>query len=74
MSSLPKNRREGVVNSVQGCYPGASFGKCLHGFILSRNKVAQDFPGGPVVKNPLANAGDVGLIPAPRQFYVTQSS
>ena len=22
-----------------------------------------DFPGGPVVKNPLCNAGDVGLIP-----------
>ena len=23
----------------------------------------QDFPGGPVVKNPRCNAGDVGLIP-----------
>ena len=24
----------------------------------------QDFPGGPVVKNPPTNAGDMGLIPA----------
>ena len=27
--------------------------------------VAGDFPGGPVVKNPPTDAGDVGLIPAP---------
>ena len=26
-------------------------------------RVYGDFPGGPVVKNPSANAGDVGLIP-----------
>ena len=26
-------------------------------------KMAGDFPGGPVVKNPPCNAGDVGLIP-----------
>ena len=25
----------------------------------------QDFPGDPVVKNPPANAGDIGLIPGP---------
>ena len=25
----------------------------------------QDFPGGPVVKNPPANAGDTGSIPGP---------
>ena len=25
----------------------------------------EDFPGAPVVKNPLANAGDTGLIPSP---------
>ena len=25
----------------------------------------RDFPGGPVVGNPPANAGDVGLIPGP---------
>ena len=29
---------------------------------LSRNS-CRDFPGGPVVKNPPSDAGDVGLIP-----------
>ena len=28
-------------------------------------KKKQDFPGGAVVKNPSANAGDTGLIPGP---------
>ena len=28
-----------------------------------RIKVSGDFPGGPVVKNPPSNAGDVGSIP-----------
>ena len=35
-------------------------------FILSRRqfkKPHQDVPGGPVVKNPPANAGDMGSIP-----------
>ena len=29
----------------------------------------KDFPGGPVVKNPPANAGDTGLIPGLRRFH-----
>ena len=33
-------------------------------------KLCQDFPGGPVVKNPLANAGDMGLIPDPGRFHM----
>ena len=32
------------------------------------------FPGGPVVKNPLANAGDTGLIPAPGRAHVLRGS
>ena len=28
------------------------------------------FPGGSVVKNPPANAGDMGSIPGPGRFYV----
>ena len=31
----------------------------------------QDFPGGPVVKNPPANAGDTGSIPSPGKFHVS---
>ena len=30
----------------------------------------QGFPGGSVVKNPPANAGDTGLIPGPGRFYM----
>ena len=29
----------------------------------------KDFPSGPAVKNPPANAGDMGLIPGPRRFH-----
>ena len=34
----------------------------------------QDFPGGPVVKNLPANAGDMGLIPGKGRFRTLQSS
>ena len=33
-----------------------------------------DFPDGPVVKNPLANAEYVGSIPAPGGFHILQGS
>ena len=29
-----------------------------------------DFPAGPVVENPPANAGDMGLIPGLGKFYI----
>ena len=29
-----------------------------------------DFPGGPVVKNPPSNAGDMGSIPGPGRFHM----
>ena len=32
------------------------------------------FPGGPVVKNPPANAGDTGSIPGPGRFHMPQGS
>ena len=32
-------------------------------FLLTlKKRIRQDFPGGPVVKNPLASAGDMGSI------------
>ena len=34
----------------------------------------QGFPGGAVVKNPPANAGDMGLSPGPRSSHMTQSN
>ena len=30
----------------------------------------EDFPGGPVVKNLPANAGDTGSTPGPGRFYI----
>ena len=33
-------------------------------------KEGLDSPGGPVAKNALANAGDLGWIPGPRRFHV----
>ena len=32
---------------------------------MQDQKSLKDFPGGPVVKNPPCNAGDVGSIPGP---------
>ena len=36
--------------------------------------MALDFPGGPVVKNPLANLGDVGSIPGLGWFHMPQAT
>ena len=33
-----------------------------------------DFPGGPVVKYPPANAGDTGLVPGPGRFHMPQGN
>ena len=38
-----------------------------------RNK-KQDFPGGAVVKNPPANAGDTGSSPGPGRSHMPQSN
>ena len=35
---------------------------------------SQDFPGGPVVKHPPANAGDMGSIPGPGRFYMPRGN
>ena len=35
---------------------------------------ARGFPGGPVVKNLPANAGDIGLMPDPGRFHMLQSN
>ena len=33
-----------------------------------------DFPGGPVVRSPPANAGDLGSIPGPGRFYLLRGN
>ena len=41
--------------------------------ILSKHS-GRDFPGGAVVKNPPASAGDTGLIPGPGRSHMPQSN
>ena len=40
---------------------------------IQEQEKTQNFPGVPVDKNPSANAGDTGLIPALRRFHTPQS-
>ena len=37
-------------------------------------KQLKDFPGGPVVKNPSASAGDMGSIPELRRFQMPRGN
>jgi len=43
------------------------------GVLISRKKRCQDFPGGPVDKNPPATARDVGSVPGPGGFHMLQN-
>ena len=43
-------------------------------FLWFRRTPVKDFPGGPVVKNPSSNAGDMGLIPGQRTKGMGQLS
>ena len=42
----------------------------IHYAEMSSLKRNADFPGGSVVKNPPANAGDTGSISGPERFHV----
>ena len=42
-------------------------------FLLKKDK-PRDFPGGAVVKNPPANAGDLGSIPGPGRSHMPRSN
>ena len=39
-----------------------------------KKKVKENFPGGPLVKNPPANAGHIGLVPDPGRSHMLQSN
>ena len=45
-------------------------------YIVKKNNqfYRQDFPGGAVVKNPPANAGDTGSSPGPGRSHMPQSN
>ena len=42
-------------------------------YVAIKNR-SGDFPGGPVVKNPPANAGEMGLIPGLRRSHMPWSN
>ena len=41
---------------------------------MLKKSIEWDFPGGAVVKNPPANAGDMGSIPGPGRSHMPQSN
>ena len=46
---------------------------CENIFLIQKQRI-RDFPGGAVVKNPPANAGDAGSIPGPGRSHMPQSN
>ena len=46
----------------------------LHCIMYLKISQSWDFPGGPVVKNPPANAGDTGWIPGPERSHMLWSN
>ena len=66
-----------IANSLDGvfdtCFIVTAFYKLGNSF-GHLNVFHQDFPGGAVVKNPPANAGDTGLIPGLGRCYMPWSN
>ena len=48
--------------------------KLEHSLITYTKINSRDFPGGAVVKNPPANAGDTGSSPDPGRSHIPQSN
>ena len=65
---------------IKSAYPALEVWCCSDSVLTSfffpeRHKgTDEDFPGGPLVKNLPANAGDMGLIPGPGRFHMPQGS
>ena len=53
-------------------WPGYLSSMCL-GFLISKVRI-RDFPGGTVVKNSPANAGDMGSIPGLGRSHIPRSN
>ena len=53
---------------------GISPGRFMTATVWSQNIRNRDFPGGTVVKNPPANAGDTGSSPGPGRSHMPRSN
>ena len=74
MSGKPTSQKSSFGACVQRTSLGISFVK-MCGLILRDGKIpALGFPGGAVVKNPPANAGDTGASPGPERSHMLQSN
>ena len=62
---------ETAVSFAQFCCEPKTLLKIYRVYLKSTQ---QDFPGGTVVKNPPANAGDTGLSPGPGRSHMQQSN
>ena len=51
-----------------------SIKKIFYGLLYQFKNCAGNFPGGAVVKNPPANAGNMGLIPGPGRSHMPGSN
>ena len=58
---------------IQISIPNFKSSKLCH-MISKSNFLLRDFPGGTVVKNLPANAGDTGLSPGPGRFHMPRSN
>ena len=72
MVDHPKNRRDGD-NLIFSKF--IHYAACIHSFSYCQIAFhCRDFPGGALVKNPPANAGDTGLIPGPGRSHMPWSN
>ena len=66
MVSNCRNRWNNIIYTLDNSY-SVIFTQLFHSIVMDgingRLKMWKGFPGDSVVKNPLANAGDMGLIP-----------
>ena len=64
--------REEIINTNK--YFKNTRGGTLSWWANGQDSTYQGFPGGSVVKNPLANAGDMGLISGPGRSHVPRGN
>ena len=71
MCCLTVAEQGGFVRGLRGRFPGPT---PRHPSQLSLKVASSGFPGGPGVRNPPADAGDMGSIPGPGRSRVPQGS
>ena len=71
---LWKSNEETDVAWKRELHVGKAFLHKRNGHAWEQKYIILDFPGGPVVKNPPANAGDTGSVAGPGRFRMLESS